>query len=151
MACRQPGTIAAQHFASNGGWDVLVRTNPSAGRAHVGVVNRTHVGGVSCTRVGGVGRTRVGGGGRTRVGVMIRTHVGGVNRDRADLLRVATGHIDDLRVDFNRFAASLLPAAMALAADGHGQLVVAATRVARPAEHVPRHEQQCRIFIERVI
>src|SRR5882672_3463850 len=63
-----------------------------------------------------VGATRA-----SRAGTVF-THVGGMRSDGAHVLRVAPRHADDPSVDFDLLAPSLLPAAVALAADGDRNL-----------------------------
>ena len=81
----------------------------------------------------------------------VLTHVGVANRDEADMLGIAARHLDDVRADFDLLAPSLLPAAMAIATDGHRNLVACATLVGGSPERLTRHEQKCRVFIERAI
>jgi hypothetical protein len=65
---------------------------------------------------------------RTGLAGAIFTHVGGARGER-DALGVAARHLDDVRADFDLLSPSLLPAAVALAADGDRNLVAGSALV----------------------
>ena len=88
--------------------------------------------------------------GASALGIIV-THVGGVRGDGADMLGVAARHLYDVRVDLDLLAPSLLPAAVALAADRDRDLVTGSALVGGTAEDVARHEKEAGVFVERFI
>jgi len=82
---------------------------------------------------------------------IIVTHVGGARGNGADMLGVAARHLDDVRVDLDLLAPSLLPAAVALTADRDRDLVTGSALVGGTAEDVARHEKEGGVFVERFI
>jgi hypothetical protein len=63
------------------------------------------------------------------------------------VLPVAIGHRHDIRADRHEFPAGLLPALSARRANRKHDLVAGSTVVARPAEQLPRHQQQRGIIV----
>jgi hypothetical protein len=81
----------------------------------------------------------------------VLTHVGGMRCDGANMLGVAPRHADDPSADFDLLAPSLLPATVALAADGNRNLVAGSALVGGTAEDVARHEKEGGVFVERLV
>ena len=79
--------------------------------------------------------------GATRVGCVMH---------RADVLRVAKRHLDDLRSDLDRLAARVQLPAPAVLAEVERDLIRRAAWISRSAEHHARQEQQRRVIVERL-
>jgi hypothetical protein len=67
------------------------------------------------------------------------------------MLGVTARHLDDARADFDLLAPSLLPAAVALAANRHQNLIAGSALVGGTAEDMARHEKEGGVFVERCI
>jgi hypothetical protein len=76
------------------------------------------------------------------------THVGGVSGSGADVLGIATRHLDDGGVDLELLPPPLLPASVAFATDGDSDLIAGSTFIGGTTEDVTRHEQQGGVFVD---
>jgi hypothetical protein len=70
--------------------------------------------------------------------------------ESAELLTIAGCHLDQLGSDLHLFATALLDCALTALAHRQGHLVGAPALVRRPLKHRARHQEQCRVVVERL-